>query len=151
MEHAWPSTILLVQSLPEDIEFAREAFHRAGLLNRFYWAESTETALDFLYQRGLFTDIPRPDLILLDPAVSDHNGWALFAEIKADPSLMQIPVIILTTTRSDAELLKRSGLNRYYMAKPIRWDNFINAILSTQTYALVREPSEYALNQKTGA
>ena len=132
MKTPWPTDILLVESQPDHADAARRAFAHAGLLNRLHVVPSNSAALDFLYQRSEFQDAPRPDLIILDPAVSSRNGWSLFAEIKADPSLKQIPVAILSASRLEAEMLKRGPLNAHFIEKPVQWDYFISAMLNTQ-------------------
>ncbi|MFP4531044.1 MAG: hypothetical protein ACLFNS_00010 [Desulfobacterales bacterium] len=138
MKTPWPTAILLVESQPDDADAARRTFNRTGLLNRLHIVTSKPAALDFLYQRGDFHNAPQPELIILDPEVSDRNGWAVFAEIKADSSLRHIPVVLQTATQLDAEMLKRGSLDAYFIVKPIRWDDFISAMLANQGSLIAR-------------
>jgi two-component system response regulator len=132
MKTPWPTDILLVESQPDHADAARRAFAHAGLLNRLHVVTSHWAALDLLFQRGEFQNAPRPDLIILNPAISGRTGWVLFAEIKADPSLKQIPVAILSASRLEAEMLNRGPLNAHFIEKPVQWDYFISAMLTTQ-------------------
>ncbi len=87
--------ILLVEDNPVDVMVAQDALTEAKMCNKVHVAEDGEEALDFLYRRGKYVDAPRPDLILLDLNLPKKSGTDVLAEIKQDPSLLDIPVVIL--------------------------------------------------------
>ncbi len=124
--------ILLVEDSPEDYETTERAFRRSGLKNPIYRCADGDEALDFLYRRGRFSDpatAPRPGVILLDLNLPGTDGREVLSEIKNDPSLKQIPVIVLTTSKDDrdVEVCYRCGANSY-VQKPVDLDGFMKAI-----------------------
>src|SRR3990172_7637889 len=123
--------ILLVEDSPADILLTREAFQQNKLVNAIYVAEDGIQAMDFLYKRGAYASVPRPDLILLDLNLPRKNGREVLAEIKADPNLRSIPIVILTTSSADEDILRAYNLNaNCYVVKPVGFDNFVQAIQS---------------------
>ena len=131
-----PVEILLVESQLRYIEAARQTFSGARLRNSLHVVESGDAALDFVYRRGRYKNAPRPDLILLDPAISGRNGWTVFAEIKVDPELKQIPVVIQTVSKSEAELLKIYNLNDLFITKPICCDDLIEVLRTVDGFGM---------------
>jgi CheY-like chemotaxis protein len=130
--------ILLVEDSPEDYETTERAFRRAGLKNPIFRCADGDEALDFLHRRGRFTDpakAPRPGVILLDLNLPGTDGREVLSEIKADPHLKQIPVIVLTTSRDDRdiEVCYRCGANSY-IQKPVDIDGFMKAIERLNDY-----------------
>ena len=96
--------ILLVEDSPEDFETTQRAFRRSGLKNPIFRCSDGDDALDFLFRRGSYADVPRPGVILLDLNLPGTDGREVLAEIKADPQLRQIPVIVLTTSSDDRDI-----------------------------------------------
>lgn len=130
--------ILLVEDSPEDYEVTVRAFKKASLANPVYRCQDGEEALDFLYQRGAYTDpgrAPRPGLILLDLNLPGTDGRQVLAQIKGEPRLRSIPVVVLTTSADerDIESCYRAGANSY-MQKPVSLESFLRAIQLLKNY-----------------
>ena len=124
--------ILLVEDSPEDFEATVRALRRAGLANPILRCEDGDEALDYLHRRGRYADpatAPRPGIILLDLNLPGTDGREVLAEVKADPLLRSIPIVILTTSTDerDVERCYLSGANSYIM-KPVDLDGFMRAI-----------------------
>ena len=127
--------ILLIEDSPADILLTREAFKNNKLVNEIHVAEDGIQALDFLYKRGKYASAPRPDLILLDLNLPRKNGREVLAEIKADDDLRSIPIVVLTTSNDDGDILKAYNLNaNCYVVKPMGFDNFMKAIQSIRHF-----------------
>src|SRR6185295_12836819 len=130
-----PIEILLVEDSPTDILMTQEAFDQAGLLNHLHVVEDGAAAMAFLYQQGQYATAPRPDLILLDLNLPKKNGQEVLAELKADESLKRIPVIILTTSEADEDVLKSYNLHaNCYIAKPVGFTNFLEAVSAIEHF-----------------
>ena len=130
--------ILLVEDSPEDFETTERAFRKSGLRNPIYRCSDGEEALDFLFRRGEFADpekAPRPGVILLDLNLPGTDGREVLAEIKADPRLKQIPVVVLTTSDDDRDVdaCYRAGASSY-IQKPVDLDGFMRAIERLNDY-----------------
>lgn len=130
--------ILLVEDSPEDFETTQRAFRKSGLRNPIFRCSDGEEALDFLFRRGQYADpekAPRPGVILLDLNLPGTDGREVLAEIKADPSLKQIPVVVLTTSSDerDVEGCYRAGASSY-IQKPVNLDGFMRAIERLNDY-----------------
>lgn len=97
--------ILLVEDNPGDVRLVREAIKMARLAARLHVVASAEATLDFLYQRVQYASAPRPDLILLDLNLPRKNGNELLGEIKRDPQLRSIPILVLTTSRAPEDVM----------------------------------------------
>jgi len=127
--------ILLVEDSPADVLIAREALSEAKLLNTIHVAEDGVEAMDFLYKRGKFASTPRPDLILLDLNLPRKNGREVLAEIKADEDLKRIPVVVLTTSNAEEDILRSYNLYaNCYVVKPVEFDSFVKAVQSIQHF-----------------
>ncbi|MFZ5882009.1 MAG: response regulator [Chloroflexota bacterium] len=140
-----PIEILLVEDSPADVLITREAFEEAKLLNTLHVVEDGVQALEFLRQQGPYAEAPRPDLILLDLNLPRKNGREVLAEIKADAGLKSIPVVILTTSSSDEDVLNAYDLHaNCYVVKPVGFDNFFKAVQSIQDFwfSVVTLPAE---------
>jgi CheY-like chemotaxis protein len=123
---------LLVEDSPEDFETAERAFRKSGLRNPIVRCADGDEALDYLFRRGQYADpskSPRPGVILLDLNLPGTDGREVLTEIKADPALKQIPVVVLTTSRDerDVDACYQAGANSY-IQKPVDMDGFIKAI-----------------------
>jgi CheY-like chemotaxis protein len=130
--------ILLVEDSPEDFETTERAFRKSGLRNPIYRCSDGEEALDFLFRRGEFADpetSPRPGVILLDLNLPGTDGREVLAEIKADPQLKQIPVVVLTTSSDDRDVdaCYRAGASSY-IQKPVDLEGFMRAMERLNDY-----------------
>ena len=130
--------ILLVEDSPEDFETTQRAFRRSGLKNPIYRCVDGDEALEFLHRRGRYAEpdtAPRPGVILLDLNLPGTDGREVLAEIKKDPNLQKIPVIVLTTSKDerDVEVCYRCGANSY-IQKPVDLDGFMKAIERLNDY-----------------
>ncbi len=130
-----PIEILLVEDSPADVLIAREALAEAKLLNEIHVAEDGVEAMDFLHKRGKFQDAPVPDLILLDLNLPRKNGREVLEEIKADDRLKHIPVVVLTTSSAEEDILRSYNLHaNCYVVKPVEFDSFVKAVQSIQHF-----------------
>lgn len=121
--------ILLVEDNSGDVILTKEAFSEINFSDNIYVVTDGEDALDFLYQRGKFEQAPTPDLILLDLNLPRRDGREVLQEIKKHPKFHRIPVIILTTSKSDKDV-KYCFANHAnsYITKPIDYAEFVNII-----------------------
>jgi chemotaxis family two-component system response regulator Rcp1 len=127
--------ILLIEDSPADILLTREAFEESRILNTLHVAEDGVQAMDFLRKRGAHASAPRPDLILLDLNLPRKNGREVLAEIKADPDLKKIPIVVLTTSSAEEDVLKAYDLTaNCYVVKPVGFDNFMQAMQSIRHF-----------------
>lgn len=124
-----PIEILLVEDSPSDADLTISNLRNSKLTNRVHWVTDGDSAMDYLNQQGEYSDETRPDLILLDLNLPGMSGQEVLEEIKADPSLQRIPVVILTTSDSDADVLRSYELNaNCYITKPVDLRQFIHVI-----------------------
>jgi CheY-like chemotaxis protein len=129
--------ILLVEDDPGDELITREAFEHNKVQNRLHVAHDGEEGLNYLYQRGGFEDVPRPDLILLDLNLPKYDGRQLLEKIKSDPELCRIPVVILTTSSAEEDILRSYKLHaNAYVTKPVDLDQFITAVRQIDEFFL---------------
>jgi len=127
--------ILLVEDSPADILLTREALKHNNFVNAIHVAEDGIEAMDFLYKRGKYASAPRPDLILLDLNLPRKNGREVLAEIKGDPHLRAIPIVVLTTSNDDEDILKAYHLNaNCYVVKPVGFENFMKTMQSIRHF-----------------
>jgi two-component system, chemotaxis family, response regulator Rcp1 len=127
--------ILLVEDSPTDVLIAREALAEAKLINSIHVAADGVEAMDFLCKRGRFASAPRPDLILLDLNLPRKNGREVLVEIKQDDDLKNIPVVVLTTSSDEEDILKSYDLHaNCYVVKPVEFMNFVKAVQSIQQF-----------------
>jgi two-component system, chemotaxis family, response regulator Rcp1 len=132
-----PIEILLVEDSPGDVELTIEALHEAKVRNHLNVVSNGETALAFLKRTGEYRDAPRPDLVLLDLNLPRRDGREVLKEMKADPSLAIIPVVILTTSRDDADILRAYQLHaNCYITKPVRLQEFLDVVKAIDTFWL---------------
>ena len=129
--------ILLVEDNPADVRLTREAFLEGKILNNLIVAKDGVEAMDILHRRGAHADAVRPDLILLDLNLPRKDGREVLAEIKSNPSLMRIPVVVLTTSRAEMDIVKSYNLHaNCYVVKPVDLDQFINVVKSIDNFWL---------------
>ena len=139
-----PIEILLVEDSPGDVRLTREAFKDARVLVNLHVAGDGEEAMAFLKREGKYSSKPRPDIILLDLNLPKKDGRAVLAEIKEDPSLQTIPVVILTMSASEADVLKSYSLHaNCYITKPVDLDGFLKVVKSIDGFwlSVVRLPN----------
>ncbi|MEE6178390.1 response regulator [Mycobacterium sp. 050134] len=121
--------ILLVEDDPGDELITREAFEHNKLKNNLHVAHDGEEGLNFLYKRGEYKGAPRPDLILLDLNLPKYDGRQLLEKVKSDPDLSRIPIVVLTTSSAEEDILRSYELHaNAYVTKPVDLDQFINAV-----------------------
>lgn len=130
-----PVEILLVEDSPADVLMTRDAFEQARLVNTLHVVDDGVQALAFLRQEGMYASSPRPDLILLDLNLPRKNGVEVLAEIKSDPKLQSIPVVILTTSHTEQDILDSYDLHaNCYIVKPVGFEKFLKAVQSIQDF-----------------
>jgi chemotaxis family two-component system response regulator Rcp1 len=137
--------ILLVEDSPGDVRLTREAFKDAKVhINLHVVSDGTE-AMAFLKREGAYTDAPRPDIILLDLNLPKKDGREVLAEIKESPALKSIPVVILTTSASEGDILGSYQLHaNCYITKPVGLDGFLKVVHSIDNFwlSVVQLPRE---------
>ncbi len=130
-----PIEILLVEDNPGDVRLTAETFKDARILNHLNVARDGVAALAFLRRQGAYADAPRPDLILLDLNLPKKDGREVLAEIKADEDLKRIPVVILTTSKAEEDIIRTYNLYaNCYITKPVDLDQFIEVVQSIQNF-----------------
>lgn len=129
--------ILLVEDDPGDELITREALEHNKFQNRLHVAHDGEEGLDFLYKRGQFEGAPRPDLILLDLNLPKYGGRQLLETVKSDADLARIPVVVLTTSSAEEDIVRSYKLHaNAYVAKPVDLDQFISAVRQIDEFFL---------------
>jgi chemotaxis family two-component system response regulator Rcp1 len=132
-----PIEILLVEDNPGDARLAKEALKESKLMNNLSIAEDGVEAMDFLYRKGKYIDMPRPDLIILDLNLPKKDGREVLAEIKTNDDLKRIPVVILTISKAEEDILKTYNLHaNCFISKPIDLDQFIKVVKSIEDFWL---------------
>jgi CheY-like chemotaxis protein len=140
-----PIEVLLVEDDPGDELMTREAFEDNKIGNRLHVARDGEEALDFLYRRGKHADAPRVDLVLLDLNLPKYDGRQVLEKIRADPDLTHMPVVILTTSSSEEDILRSYKLHaNAFVTKPVDVNQFIAAVRQIDEFFLsvVRLPRQ---------
>ena len=137
--------ILLVEDNPADVRLTREALKEAKVRNQLHVVEDGVAAMTFLKREGDFADAPRPDLILLDLNLPKKDGREVLEEIKQDDSLKRIPVVVLTTSQAEEDIVKTYNLHaNCYVTKPVDLDQFITIVRSIEDFwlTIVKLPVE---------
>lgn len=125
--------IMLVEDNPGDARLAKEALRECNIKNNLHIVDDGEKALDFLYKRGDYHSVPRPDLILLDLNLPKISGHQVLSKIKSENSLRKIPVVVLSISRSEKDIEESYNLNaNCYITKPLDLDEFI------QTFGIIQ-------------
>jgi CheY-like chemotaxis protein len=135
--------VLLVEDDEGDALIIREAFEYYRIRNRLTVVTDGEAALQFLRQAGPYAGVPRPGLVLLDVNLPRRNGLEVLAELKQDPALLTIPVVMLTTSRAEEDILRSYALHaNAFVTKPVDFEHFIDAIRQIDDFflTLVRLP-----------
>ena len=132
-----PINILLVEDNPGDIWLAQEALRRSKMINRLFPLNDGREAVAFLRRQGSHAGAIRPDLILLDLNLPKKDGREVLAEIKADPDLRRIPVVVLTSSAAEEDVLKTYNLHaNCYVTKPVDFDRFMEVVRSVEDFWL---------------
>jgi len=130
-----PVEILLVEDNPLDVIMTREALEDGKVCNNLSVVEDGEQAMDFLHRKGAYADAPRPDVILLDLNLPRKDGREVLIEIKADPMLQHIPVIVLTTSKAEEDIVRSYKLHaNCFITKPVDLEQFTNVIKSIEDF-----------------
>lgn len=137
MTQVKPVTILLVEDNAGDVRLTREALHEGKVANDLIVASDGIEALAILHREGAHRDAARPDLILLDLNLPKKDGRQVLAEIKRDPSLMRIPVVILTTSKAEEDIIRTYDLHaNCFITKPVDFEKFVSVIRTIDEFWL---------------
>jgi CheY-like chemotaxis protein len=132
-----PVEILLVEDNPGDVRLTKEALKEGKVYNNLHWAKDGVEALEFLKREGKHARAPRPDIILLDLNLPKKDGREVLAVIKKDGELKHIPVVVLTTSKADEDVLKSYELHaNCYVTKPVDLEKFIQVVQSIDRFWL---------------
>ncbi|HEY3491237.1 MAG TPA: response regulator [Candidatus Deferrimicrobiaceae bacterium] len=132
---ARPIEILLVEDNPGDVRLTREALREGRVLHRMTVAADGVEALEILHRTGKHRDTPRPDIIFLDLNLPKKDGREVLVELKADPDLAVIPVVILTTSNAETDILRSYQLHaNCYVTKPVDLTRFIEVVKSIEEF-----------------
>ena len=140
---AEPIEILLVEDSPSDVDLTREALEDTKVHNNLSVVGDGVEALAFLRREGQYTNAPHPDLILLDLNLPKMGGREVLAEIKRDPDLRRVPVVVLTTSAAEQDIVESYNLHaNCYVKKPVDLDAFIQVVRSIDNFwlAIVKLP-----------
>ena len=138
--------VLLVEDDPGDVLMTKEAFEHYKLRNVLHVVTDGEQALQFLRRTGGYADAPPPGLILLDLNLPRLDGLEVLAELKADPELKVIPVVILTTSQAQQDVLRSYALHaNAYVSKPVDFERFIDVIRQIDNFfvTVVKLPADH--------
>ena len=129
--------ILLIEDTESDAERTMTALHEGKVRNRVVWVQDGEQALDLLHREGPFARARRPDLVLLDWYLPKINGWDVLEHIKSDADLRRIPVIIMTSSQQEQDVLKAYNLHaNCFVNKPVDVREFITVVRSIEDFWL---------------
>jgi CheY-like chemotaxis protein len=151
-EHLHTLEILLVEDNPGDVDLTKASLRRSKLSNRLTVATDGEEALSILGREGQYAQFPQPDLILLDLNLPKKSGVEVLAEIKRDPTLRRIPVVIMTSSKAEEDIVRTYDLHaNCYVTKPVDLDQFRNVVraITEFWFTLVRLPSNTTLETMT--
>jgi two-component system response regulator len=130
-----PVDVLLVEDNPGDVKLTREALSETKMLVNLYTVCDGVEALDFLYQRGKYESAQRPDIIILDLNLPLKDGREVLSEIKNQEHLKRIPVVILTSSKAEEDIVKSYNLHaNCYITKPLDFDQFIQIVKSIEQF-----------------
>jgi CheY-like chemotaxis protein len=136
--------VLLVEDDPGDVLMTREAFEDNKVANELHVVNDGAEALAFLRKEGDFADVPTPDLVLLDLNLPRVDGREVLAAVKADAELRQIPIVVLTTSEAEEDVLRSYALHaNAYVTKPVDFDRFIEVVRKIDDFfvSVVRLPN----------
>jgi len=140
-----PIEVLLVEDNPGDVRLTREALRDGKVHNKLSVVQDGVEALAFLRREGKYADAPRPDVILLDLNLPRKDGREVLEDIKADPALQRIPVVVLTSSEAERDIAQAYALHaNCYITKPVDLDQFITVVKSIEDFwfTIVKLPPE---------
>jgi two-component system response regulator len=130
-----PIRILLIEDNPADARLLQESLKEAKIYNTLYVAEDGIAAMDFLYRRGKFTDVPSPNVILLDLNLPKKDGREVLKEVKGDADLKHIPVVVVTSSKAEEDIAMSYDLHaNCYVIKPLELEQFSKIIKSIEEF-----------------
>jgi len=134
---AKPIDILLVEDNPGDVRLTQEALKEAKVRNDLYVVNDGVEAMAFLRKQGVYKEVPRPDMILLDLNLPKKNGHEVLTEIKSDDDLKRIPVVMLTISKAEEDIIKSYNLYaNCFITKPVDLDQFLTVVKSIEEFWL---------------
>jgi chemotaxis family two-component system response regulator Rcp1 len=132
-----PVEILLVEDNPGDERLTREALKEGKVYSNLHWVKDGVEAMEFLRREGKYKDVPRPDIILLDLNLPKKDGREVLHDIKNDDALKRIPVVVLTTSKAEEDVLRTYNLHaNCYVTKPVDLEKFIVVVKSIDVFWL---------------
>jgi len=132
-----PVEILLVEDNPGDERLTREALREGKVYHNLHWVKDGVEAMAFLRRQGKYADVPRPDIVLLDLNLPKKDGREVLEEIKSDEDLKRIPVVVLTTSKAEEDVLRTYNLHaNCYVTKPVDLEKFIVVVRSIDVFWL---------------
>ncbi|SHO52920.1 response regulator [Desulfopila aestuarii] len=137
--------ILLVEDNPGDVDLAREALESNKIRNNLHVARDGEEAMAFLKKEGQYAAAPRPDLVILDLNLPKKDGREVLAEMKSDTLLKSIPVVILTSSKAEEDIVRSYNLHaNCYISKPLNFHSFVQVVESIKNFwlTIVELPKE---------
>jgi two-component system, chemotaxis family, response regulator Rcp1 len=138
--------VLIVEDNTGDARLMQEVFNESLLFNSVHFVKDGVEAMDFLYQRGEFVDFPKPDLIILDLNLPRKDGREVLAEIKSDPVLKHIPVVVMTISQAEEDIIKSYNLHaNCFVTKPIDLSQFIRVVRTIENFwfTVVKLPPKF--------
>lgn len=132
-----PAEVLLVEDSPGDVRLTREALKEGKVRNNLSVVSDGVEAMEFLRREGKYADAPRPDIVLLDLNMPRKDGREVLAEMKSDEQLKRIPVVVLTTSEAEQDILRTYDLHaNCYLTKPVDLEQFISIVKSVEDFWL---------------
>ena len=132
-----PVEILLVEDNPGDERLTREALKEGKVYNNLHWVKDGVEAMAFLRREGKYANVPRPDIVLLDLNLPRKDGREVLQEVKTDEVLKRIPVVVLTTSKAEEDVLRTYNLHaNCYVTKPVDLEKFIVVVKSIDVFWL---------------
>ncbi len=132
-----PVEILLVEDNPGDERLTREALREGKVYHNLHWVKDGVQAMEFLRRQGKYAAVPRPDIVLLDLNLPKKDGREVLEEIKTDEDLKRIPVVVLTTSKAEEDVLRTYNLHaNCYVTKPVDLEKFIVVVKSIDMFWL---------------
>ena len=137
VERNGPIEILLVEDNPGDVRLTKEALKEGKVYSNLHWAKDGVEAMEYLRKQGKYAAVPRPDIILLDLNLPRKDGREVLEEIKSDSSLKRIPVVVLTTSKAEEDVLRTYNLHaNCYVTKPVDLEKFMVVVKTIDSFWL---------------
>ncbi len=130
-----PIQLLIVEDNPGDVRLLRECFGESRLQYEIHVVEDGEQAIDFIFRKGAHKKAPRPDLVLLDLNLPKLDGHTVLDRVKKDPKLKRIPIVVLTSSQNERDILKSHDLHaNCYLVKPMLFDQYQSMVKSIEEF-----------------